>query len=231
MKKITLYISLFFTLLHVFVIWMLNFNTPVFINKSSEFITYQIEKSFKHEFKKMKLPGVFASAKSFLENRAHITEKFEELVKNEIPVIIDEMNKMGNDAFPSVDETFNTFRSFTDPSYLKKWLKHRFYSTLQSLKRSLNIFLCTNLAVFLFIIILQQKQQGSTTLTVLSLICIIAVLISSVIYLFNQNWFFAIISNSYIDMGYSVIFIIIFLILADLGLNNGKISKKLGYFG
>lgn len=118
-------------------------------------------------------------------------------------------------------------RLFIDQNYLKDWLRYKYKTTLKKLKIDLNIFLLTNLIIFLLIGFINLKKEQSDKIKTLSTIAVFAILVGSFIYLFDQNWFYAIILNSYIGYSYSLIILVIFGVLTDITFNKGRIFKKL----
>jgi len=234
MRKIIIAVSVIVIVSHAILLTILNFRSDLIIDKTSEFIRYQIDKNLSQEITKTKSNKFFQAAKSLLGKYVNDIDEnldfFEETLNKEIPVLISELKDAKGKIQMPIFEPSDFTRLFHDKLYFKDWLRYKYVKTLRELRIDLNIFLLTNLIVFLMICIVNINKEQSDTVKLFSTLSIIAVVISSLIYIFNQNWFYSIVLNSYFGYSYSLIILIIFGILANISFNKGKFIKKLLWY-
>ncbi len=101
-------------------------------------------------------------------------------------------------------------------------------ATVAALRQDVMIFLGTNLLAFLSVLgatFAPKDRRGLVFYP--AIILIIAVGISSSIYLFETDWFYTIIFQSYMGWGYGLILLVIFGFLVDILLNYARVTLKI----
>lgn len=111
-----------------------------------------------------------------------------------------------------------TNRGITD------FIQSNYAKVVTSLKRDIRIFTSANAFVFLLILTLTiWKPRASLQLCVPGLLAIIATLICSYFYIFQQNWLLTIIFNEYLGFTYLVYLGVVFALLCDIAMNHARI--------
>ncbi|WP_221274507.1 hypothetical protein [Thaumasiovibrio subtropicus] len=107
-------------------------------------------------------------------------------------------------------------------------VKSQYIEIVANLKTDLRIFLGSNLLVFLALIIVSfAKPKANTHLFVPGLLLVASTVISSSIYIFGQDWFFTILYNDYIGLGYLAYISVIFVFLLDIIINRARLTSKI----
>ena len=104
-------------------------------------------------------------------------------------------------------------------------IKGHYIKVIEQLLNDFRIFAGSNVLIFLSILILSLiKTEHEKALMVAGGLVTCGTLVSIGIYLFNQNWFHALLFNDYMGWGYLVYVATITGFLADVVFNKGKIS-------
>jgi len=99
---------------------------------------------------------------------------------------------------------------------------------MQKVLDDFKIFTGSNFFVLtLLLFLLYLKPSNTKRLEILAGLMLVSVLISSYFYIFNQNWFFTLIFDSYVGFGYLVYVGIVFGFLVDIGFNKARITEAL----
>jgi hypothetical protein len=105
-------------------------------------------------------------------------------------------------------------------------IKGHYIKIIEQLLNDFRIFSGSNVLIFLSILILSMiKTEYEKALMAAGVLVTCGTLISIGIYIFNQNWFHALLFNDYMGWGYLVYVATITGFLADVILNKGKISS------
>lgn len=84
--------------------------------------------------------------------------------------------------------------------------RDRYRSVIEALKADLAIFLGTNLGAFLMVLaVASLRRDRARAAVVPAFLILVAVAVSSGIYLFGQDWFYAILFESYMGVTYLVL--------------------------
>lgn len=234
MRQFILTFSLLGLIIHLILLSVLNFGTSLVTEKTSYFISNEVSGHLNEEVLKIKSNKTFKAAKLLLKNQVNNIDlrldSLELILKTEIAVLTKELSaNKGRIKPPAFDtKSFDINKLLSDQEYMSNWLRFKYLKSLSNLKLELNIFLLTNLIVFLVLFIINVTNKQSDKIVLISLFSLIAIIISSLVYLFAQNWFYAIIFNSYFGYTYAFIFIMILGVLLDISFNKGKISAIIG---
>lgn len=108
---------------------------------------------------------------------------------------------------------------------VKALIKGHYIKIIEQLLKDFRIFSGSNVLIFLSILILSLiKTEHEKALMAAGGLVTCGTLASIAIYLFNQNWFHALLFNDYMGWGYLVYVATITGFLADVIFNKGKIS-------
>lgn len=106
-------------------------------------------------------------------------------------------------------------------------IKGHYIKIIEQLLNDFRIFTGSNVLIFLSLLILSLiKTEHEKALMVAGGLVTCGTLVSIGIYLFNQNWFHALLFNDYMGWGYLVYVATITGFLADVVFNKGKISME-----
>ncbi len=154
----------------------------------------------------------------------------ERIVKDKIHDLSQGLTKVNLHGNPKTIETLGFLQLINDQQYLADWVEYKFILTVNNLFRDINIFLLTNTISLTLALLSVYIKKNSTLVVKLSWVVIASTLLSSLIYVFNQNWFYNILFNNYLGYTYSIIQLIITAILADVTFNRGAILSIFGEF-
>ena len=95
------------------------------------------------------------------------------------------------------------------------------------LKKDIRIFTGGNAAVFILLLLISfVKPRAMTHLFLPGLLLVISTVICSYFYLFEQNWLFTIIHNSYVGFAYLAWLGVVFGFLLDIVLNSARVTSS-----
>lgn len=111
---------------------------------------------------------------------------------------------------------------------LREWSKDAYRERRDQLRRDILIMLGSNFAVMLlaFMLALLRKRAAPHLLPISSLLTLTTAL-ASFWYVFGQNWFATLFYSSYFGWTYLALLLVIFLLLADIALNRGRVITNL----
>jgi hypothetical protein len=107
-------------------------------------------------------------------------------------------------------------------------IKGKYLEIVGNLKFDLRIFLGTNAAMFLVLLLIAfLKPNAVAQLFVPGILLLTATAVSSGIYIFEQDWFYTILYNDYMGFGYLAYLSIIFAFLMDVTFNSARVTTEL----
>jgi hypothetical protein len=107
-------------------------------------------------------------------------------------------------------------------------IQGKYAEIVHNLLRDLRIFTGTNAVVFLLLLMVSfLKQRAVAHLFLPGALLLLATLICTWFYLFQQNWFFTIIHNSYVGYGYTAYLSVVFLFLCDIVFNEARVTTSI----
>ena len=108
---------------------------------------------------------------------------------------------------------------------LAQVIKGKYVEIVGNLKFDLRIFLGSNAAMFLILLLVSFfKPKAVVHLFFPAMLLLLATVISSSIYIFGQDWFYTIIYNDYMGFAYLAYLGIIFAFLMDVVFNAGQVT-------
>jgi len=100
---------------------------------------------------------------------------------------------------------------------LKVVATEKYQSVIQGLQTDIRIFSGCNFILFLILLILSfAKPKMLKALFFPALLLLFAMVISTLIYVFGQNWIYVLLYNKYIGFGYLIYVAVIFFFLCDI---------------
>lgn len=104
-------------------------------------------------------------------------------------------------------------------------IRGAYVDVVRELLLDLRIFTGTNAAVLLVLLVVSfVRERAMAHLVLPSVLLLVALLVSSWFYLFEQNWFFTIVSGDYAGLAYTAYLGASFLFLCDIALNKGRVT-------
>lgn len=112
--------------------------------------------------------------------------------------------------------------------HLSEIIKGKYDTILSALRRDIIIFLGTNLVAIAFVFGATYAPSDRRRLVFYpAVLLILAVGISSGLYLFNTDWFYTIVFQNYAGYGYSAMMLVIFGFLLDIVMNRARITLQI----
>lgn len=113
-------------------------------------------------------------------------------------------------------------------STLSDIVKGKYLKIVGALKLDLRIFFSSNSAVFLILLSISLlKPRAVQHLFLPGLLLVFATVASSAIYVFGQDWFYAILYNDYMGFSYLLYLTIIFGLLIDITFNKARATTEI----
>lgn len=107
-------------------------------------------------------------------------------------------------------------------------VKGKYLEIVGNLQLDLRIFLGSNLSMFLLLLVVSfLKPKAVAHLFLPSVLLVAATIISTGIYLYGQDWFYTILYNDYMGLGYLVYLAVIFGFLSDVIFNKGRVTSAI----
>lgn len=107
-------------------------------------------------------------------------------------------------------------------------VKGKYLEIVSNLRLDLRIFLGSNTLIFAILLAISLlKPQAVLHLFVPGVLLLVSTLVSSYIYIFGQDWFYTILYNDYIGVGYLVYIGVIFGFLMDITFNHGRVTTEI----
>ena len=110
---------------------------------------------------------------------------------------------------------------------LSSLARNEYLQLVDGLLHELRIFSASNALAFLLMLLVTLRRQSRVQQMLPAVLLLVAVLISSYFYLFQQNWFFSILFNDYLGYAYAGHLGVVYLLLCDLLLNRARVISRL----
>ncbi len=214
------------------------FVSPNVIEESAkEFVKYQIAKEVREKQQSVVDSSVASKALSIAESLGLESEKIQSNLDGNLPEKIASViaSMCGYDC-----ERKKALAESISSGYLERLkninvaqntlgdlIKGKYMEIVGNLKFDLRIFLGSNFAMFLILLVVSfAKPRAMTHLFLPGLLLVVATIISSVIYIYGQDWFYTILYNDYMGFGYLVYISVIFCVLMDIALNKARVTTE-----
>ncbi len=237
--KLTLGITGLFGILLFGLFFSLTFLSPKTLEDSATgFIKKQIAHELNQTFDAFEESAITSKAKVFSEKLGIETKSITQKLKDGLPEKIARVlaAMCGYDC-----EKKKAIASSITSDYLERLLsiqvaqknlseiiKGKYLEIVENLKVDLRIFLGSNFTMFLILLLISfAKPRAIEHLFLPAILLLIATIISVSIYLFGQDWFYTIVYNDYMGIGYLAYIAAIFGLLIDIGLNKARITSEI----
>lgn len=215
------------------------FLSPIhFEQAAKEFIRIQVETKVSDKLENLRHPS-FEKAASFLAKQYQgeivgLQQKLKEGLPEKVAAVVAQMSdiscecrkKLAGNIRQSFDWHIATLGQAQ--SNLVTLIQGKYAEVVEKLLLDLRVFSGTNAVVFVFLLIASfLKERAVAQLFLPGSLLFAATLFSTYFYLFEQNWFFAIIFNNYIGFGYITYVLVVFLFLCDVVLNRAKVTTEI----
>jgi len=111
---------------------------------------------------------------------------------------------------------------------LTAFIQSSYMDVATQLKRDIRIFTATNAGAFILLLLVSfLKPQAVRHLFVPGLLLVVATVVCTYGYIFEQNWLLTVIYGSYLGYAYAAYLGAVFLFLCDIVLNRGRVTTRL----
>lgn len=231
LKSLTIFFFLVFSTLFI-----LTFITPKSIEKSAEsFIKKEIESEVKSIIIKEKILSATNSAFDF-GKKLGLKPKNEQLIKlitPELPGLIEiivnyKLNNTPNDnklKKLALSSKSHISKLKIGEKQLDVLIEEKYEEIKKNLKNDLRIFSGINAALFFLLsLIFFIKKRIDKEVLLPCFLILSSALLSSLLYIFGQDWIYVMVYNKYLGFGYIIYVSIIFMMLLDIVYNKGQIT-------
>lgn len=229
MKKALVILSIILVLVQLSILTTINFLEKEFITTSITIGNDKVQEELDNDYDRFNKLFQFSKniSSNYIEDLDKKLEALKDFVKSEMDKLTREINSGVIDYREIEDVEFDLLKLIEDKEFAVIYFKSHLIRSLKSLRNDLNIMFCTNILILSIIIVIALKSDENKIGAGLSWIALASVLISSLIYFFEQNWLYSLLMNSYYGYIYAVLVGIIFLILVDIAFNRGRVIGNL----
>lgn len=238
--KVTLRISGLFGILLFGVLFLFTIGVPEAIEKSAKtFIKNQIHKEIKQKYQKsVKTQSVKEKAILLANKFGMQGEELKQYIREKLPEKISSVvsSMCGYDCEKEKQLAASITKGYLQKIYslkiaqktLGEIIKSKYMKIVKNLKIDIRIFLCSNFAMFLILLLVSfLKPNAIAHLFLPGVFLFISTAISSCIYIFGQDWFYTIIYNNYWGFGYLIYILVIFGFLMDITFNKARVTTEI----
>jgi uncharacterized membrane protein YjjP (DUF1212 family) len=109
-----------------------------------------------------------------------------------------------------------------------EFVQSKYMEVATELKRDIRIFTASNAAVFLLLLLVSfLKPQAIAHLFLPGTLLVVATVICSYFYIFEQNWLLTIIFSNYLGFMYLAYLGFVFLFLCDIVFNRARVTTTI----
>lgn len=220
-------------------LFVVTFLSPAKIEESAKsFVKYQIEKELVERYKDVTDYSMADAALDFAEKlgmeRSQIQSNLENDLPEKIASVIASMCGYDCEKKKLVAKTIAS--SYVDriknikiaENTLSSIIKNKYIEIIGNLKIDLRIFLGSNFMMFLMLVGVSFAKPGAIQhLFLPGMLLTIATVVSSLIYIFGQDWFYTILYNDYMGFAYLIYIAVIFAFLMDVVFNKGQVTTNI----
>lgn len=222
-----------------------SWTTPHFISKTArEVIRYRVAQEMNEKVEALGAEFLVEKAKILMKDKADEIDRLKLFLKAKIPELVAMIaNQMADPDCPCRKWTPEPLRyvllaMLADATQMQERLagliKTKYLETEAQLTREFRIFTGTNAVAFvlLTLAVLIRRRAGLHFLP-LGLVLLLATLVTSYFYLFNQNWLHTIVFGDYVGFAYAAYLVFVFACLGDIVLNRARVTVAAldGIFG
>ncbi|RBP53664.1 hypothetical protein [Arenicella xantha] len=221
------------------VLFSATFASPELIEESArDFVKYQIAKEVQAKQQLLSDSTVANKALEMAEKLGMESEQIQEDLDNNLPERIATVlaSLCGYDCEKKKAITQSITTAYLErikninsaQETLGKIVKGKYLEIVGNLRFDLRIFLGTNFVMFTVLLAISfAKPQAISHLFLPGVLLLFATLLSSLIYVFGQDWFYTILYNDYMGFGYLAYIGVIFAGLVDIVFNRARITTEI----
>ncbi len=220
-------------------LFAITFVSPATIEESAKgFVKYQIEKEVKEQYetvsestlanKALSLAGKLGFEKEEIQNNLdnNLPEKIANVIASLCGYDCERKKALASSITAGYLERIKSIEIAEDT--LSDIIKGKYLEIVQNIKLDIRIFLGTNIAMFLILLLISFfKPQAMAQLFLPGVLLLLATIISSGIYIFGQDWFYTILYNEYMGFGYLAYISLIFGFLMDIVFNKARVTTEI----
>ncbi|MEH6471211.1 MAG: hypothetical protein V7752_08175 [Halopseudomonas sp.] len=211
---------------------------PKAVEQSAKgFVTKQIEREIQEKYQDSRVSSLSDEALSIASRLGFEEIKIREDLKNNLPEKIASViaSMCGYDCEKKKSLTRSIAAGYMErianiqvaQARLGDIVKNKYMTIVNSLRTDLRIFLGTNAAMFMILLLISfQKPKAVAHLFLPGVFLLTATITASAIYLFGQDWFYTILYNNYMGFGYLAYVSVIFGFLMDVAFNKARATTE-----
>lgn len=217
----------------------LTYGIPEAVEESAKsFVKKQIEDEIREKYQNSKASTLSEKALKIANDLGYQENKIRENINNKLPEKIAEIiaSLCGYDCERKKALTKSITAGYVErianiqiaQQQLGQIIKGKYMEIIGDLRMDLRIFLGSNTAMFLILLLISLlKPKAVSHLFLPGVLLLISTIVASTIYIFGQNWFYTIIYNNYMGVGYLAYILIIFGFLMDIVFNRARITTEI----
>lgn len=227
MKNLLLAISSIFLLSQIAILISINFFENEFLKYSLLAANKKVEIELDNRYEQLNSDSKFSWGKKIagllVKNVDDKILKAKDFITDETENILKDFNA-GHLIFDvEKNVEFDIFKIISNRDYASKYFRSQLLKSIDTLRNDLNILFGSNILMLFFIIILTLKSQKSKAALRLAWLALIAVVVSTILFVISKDWLYSILLNSSLGYVYIAILLLIFIILIELVVNRGRI--------
>lgn len=221
------------------ILFSITYLSPETIENSARgFVKYQIEKEINEKQLIVSESTVASKALSIAQRLGVESEQIQENLANDLPEkiasVIAHMCNLDCERKKMLTQSITS--GYLDriksidiaQGNLSDLIKGKYIEIVGNLKLDLRIFFGSNLLMFLILLAVSfSKPKAMAHLFLPGVLLLTATMISTVIYIFGQDWFYTILYNDYMGFGYLAFIAFIFAVLVDIVLNKARVTTEI----
>jgi len=215
------------------------YGIPEAVEESAKgFVKRQIEKEVKEKYQEIEASTILDKAFLVAENLGYEEDQIRENIKNKLPEKIAEViaSMCGYDCERKKTLTKSIAAGYLEriadiqiaQQQLGQIIKGKYMEIVGNLRADLRIFLGSNAAMFLILLLISTlKPKAVAHLFLPGIFLLISTIAASAIYIFGQDWFYTILYNEYMGFGYIAYILVIFGFLMDIAFNKARVTTEI----
>jgi len=223
--------------------FIFTYSTPGYVEEiGKEFIKNKIEEKTNEKIEKLTLNKsnnilIKLASKLAEKNQEKITKLKEQLKSKahiKLAAVIAEMRNLSCECRKKHEKTLeegtkSSILSMENANVvLVDFMKTKYMEVANKLKTDFRIFTGNNTLVFFILLLISfLKPRAITHLILPAALLTLATVICSYFYIFEQNWFFTIIYNTYLGWSYLAYLGIVFAFLCDIVFNKARVTTEI----
>ncbi|MCB1581795.1 MAG: hypothetical protein KDI92_01945 [Xanthomonadales bacterium] len=223
-------------------VFALTFGVPEWVEQSAKgFIQNKVTKEVKEIASPVIDSSLAQTAKKLADELGFQESQLKKDLDNQLPEKIasilvslcgydcEKKKQLGKDIRDSYQNRISNLK--LGQHHLNQLVKSQYLEITDNLKADLRIFTFSNALMFTFLLLTSLlKSQSIKHLYVPGVLLLLATIISIVLYLFGQDWFYTIVYNDYMGWTYLVYLGLIFGLLMDIAFNKGRVTTEVFNF-